>query len=325
MDKSPSNLLGIKLITFNRADRLRKTLHAITSSPFGEFDIEVLDNCSTDNTEAVLTEFRERFSNLRVFRHASNVGLGANILRAYERFDTDYCWLIGDDDNFDFQNADLVISKLLERNFDIIAVSKVFSLSPVEGHHGSPVEFQRIGTRLYQTFSFLPSIIFRRKLLNQRTLLRCYRAMGCLWPHFPLIERAIEGDTQMFVPPSPIVLRNAPTDYQTTNIIGIHDFSVAAEFIEPAYRRRFLDDMLEVSILSRGTTAKRWAAEKRMAELRLWKLLHFFSLYRYQDPLRNLLAVGMYLVPTAIHKWIYVRIGGKRQREVISHAENERL
>jgi len=61
-------VLSICIPTFNRADRLRKSLESITGQPYfgesGRVEAVVSDNCSTDHTREVVAIFEQRYPGL---------------------------------------------------------------------------------------------------------------------------------------------------------------------------------------------------------------------------------------------------------------------
>ena len=100
--------LCICIPTFNRANRLRKTLRdlfkEISASGKKELiSVYLSDNGSVDNTAAVLKEFQEIFRlneiALSYDSWGENLGFDINVMRCYEKCDADYLWLLSDDDN----------------------------------------------------------------------------------------------------------------------------------------------------------------------------------------------------------------------------------
>jgi len=63
-----------------------------------EVEIVIVDGASSDNTEQVVQEFRQRFPALRYFRQETNMGVDRDFNRAVELASGEYCWLFPDDD-----------------------------------------------------------------------------------------------------------------------------------------------------------------------------------------------------------------------------------
>jgi glycosyltransferase involved in cell wall biosynthesis len=62
--------------TFNRASELRNTLQAVLTQTVTDLEVIVGDDASTDETAAVVSEFKD--ARLRYIRHPSNVGIYTN-------------------------------------------------------------------------------------------------------------------------------------------------------------------------------------------------------------------------------------------------------
>lgn len=74
MKKPPVSVL---VPTYNNADLLGACIQSILNQSFGDFELLVSDNCSTDRTAEVLAELRD--PRLRVFRQERNLGPHGNI------------------------------------------------------------------------------------------------------------------------------------------------------------------------------------------------------------------------------------------------------
>lgn len=96
--------LSICIPTFNRADKLRRLLGAFGEELKlfdlkGKLEIFIADNCSSDNTESVVDEYKELFgSSLRYYKHPSDIGGDANVDFLYKNARGEYVWFFGDDD-----------------------------------------------------------------------------------------------------------------------------------------------------------------------------------------------------------------------------------
>ncbi|MFN3597711.1 MAG: glycosyltransferase family 2 protein [Rubricoccaceae bacterium] len=66
--------IAIGLPVYNGARYLEQTLADLLGQTFGDFDLIVCDNASTDETEAIVRDAAARDRRVRYFRHARNLG-----------------------------------------------------------------------------------------------------------------------------------------------------------------------------------------------------------------------------------------------------------
>ena len=95
--------LSIVIPTFNRCGKLIRLLRNIEdevekSDLVRDIAVLISDNGSTDSTREVLTSFKPRSLNLKIFRQTKNIGFDRNILFLYKEAPSDYVWFFADDD-----------------------------------------------------------------------------------------------------------------------------------------------------------------------------------------------------------------------------------
>jgi glycosyltransferase involved in cell wall biosynthesis len=99
-----SNYLTIVIPSYNRPDKLLATLKQLVPQLVPGVSVAVLDNCSPTPYELYCTEaapeMAAAISNgmLRFIRHRYNVGMSANFMKGFEICDSEWMWLIADDD-----------------------------------------------------------------------------------------------------------------------------------------------------------------------------------------------------------------------------------
>ena len=76
-------LVSVALCTYNGTRFLAEQLESVLCQDYREFEIVAVDDASSDDTLAVLEDFRRRDSRLRVYRNSSNLGLNRNFERAF--------------------------------------------------------------------------------------------------------------------------------------------------------------------------------------------------------------------------------------------------
>lgn len=112
--------LDVYILTYNRAKYLSETIRSVLNQSYSEFTLYILDNCSTDDTPSVVTEFIDE--RLHYIRHEKNIGGIGNLNYALEHCKADYCVIFHDDDLMceDFLMKEV---EILESNEDIDIVS----------------------------------------------------------------------------------------------------------------------------------------------------------------------------------------------------------
>lgn len=124
-------LLTIAIPTYNRAEPLTATLRVILPQIKNEPRVKllILDNHSERPAVEVLSAFGvEPSSAVQVVRHPQNIGGCANILRCFERCDTEWVWVLSDDDK---PREDAVRTILSDVDTDHLFVFYPFPQSPL--------------------------------------------------------------------------------------------------------------------------------------------------------------------------------------------------
>ncbi len=69
---SPAPLVSVLITTYNRSNLLRRAINSVLMQNFGDCEIVVIDDCSTDNTRAVVASFDD--ARIRYIRNETNIG-----------------------------------------------------------------------------------------------------------------------------------------------------------------------------------------------------------------------------------------------------------
>jgi glycosyltransferase involved in cell wall biosynthesis len=118
-------LLSFAIPTYNRAKYLDQLLGVLLKQLQGESRVEVIvsDNASTDNTLAVVEDYRQRGLDIRYLRNESNCGSDLNFIQCFEQSRGKYVWICGDDDII-IEGGIAKILRLLEiENYGLVYVS----------------------------------------------------------------------------------------------------------------------------------------------------------------------------------------------------------
>ena len=100
MANSNPPLVSIGIPTYNRADGfLKQALQSAVNQTYGNIEIIVSDNCSTDHTEDLVNEFSD--SRIKYIKHNNNIGANNNFNFCVNSAKGDYFLLLHDDDLID--------------------------------------------------------------------------------------------------------------------------------------------------------------------------------------------------------------------------------
>jgi glycosyltransferase involved in cell wall biosynthesis len=91
-----NNSLSIAIPTYNRPLKLIKTLDILVAQCNDNIEINVYDNNSKILSNEV--DLNERFKFVKFHRNKTNIGLSGNILKCLENCNSDWLWILSDDD-----------------------------------------------------------------------------------------------------------------------------------------------------------------------------------------------------------------------------------
>ena len=95
-----NNKLSICIPNFNRIKCLRNCLESIYQSKINsnlKFDVCISDNNSSENFDEVIKDYKDKIE-IKINKNSENLGLGINILKSVELSQSEYVWIIGNDD-----------------------------------------------------------------------------------------------------------------------------------------------------------------------------------------------------------------------------------
>jgi glycosyltransferase involved in cell wall biosynthesis len=176
-----------------------------SSSPFKNLKITILNNCSTDDTIQICNKFTDKFSDFNIITNKFNIGADANILRAVELVNSDYIWIVCDDDNYDFSYCDDLFDCIINEKADIINVGAHEEDEWKFGEKLKPVkEFIADGYPFFKAASFVPNNIFKvNKFIPH--IIAGYKNITNMYPHMPYLISNYTENNLLYVTKNRIV------------------------------------------------------------------------------------------------------------------------
>ena len=99
MTHRPGNpRVSVVVPTHNRADLLPRAIGSVLAQTYGDYEVVIVDDCSSDDTQAVIAGFSD--PRIRSFRHDRNRGQSAAVNTGIEHALGDYVGFLDDDDEW---------------------------------------------------------------------------------------------------------------------------------------------------------------------------------------------------------------------------------
>ena len=91
-------LLTIAIPTYNGSRTIRNMLDLLLPQCNAQVELLISDNCSTDNTEQIINEYKSKWTYIEYHRNETNIGPDANFLQCMQMARGCFTWLVSDDD-----------------------------------------------------------------------------------------------------------------------------------------------------------------------------------------------------------------------------------
>jgi glycosyltransferase involved in cell wall biosynthesis len=204
--------LGIYIITYNRAPKLRETLEYIDESVIRKFPITVLDNCSNDNTVEVVNSFIRKNPNIKLVSNRFNIGLGANFLKTFELSNYKYTWVLCDDDFISATEITDILQVIDKGEVDLIHVgAHAQNEWPQGGGIFTPKQLLNDNYPYFKFSSFIPCNIFRTEIFVNKHIVKAYENIIYAYPHMPFLFHLYETNANVYISKQPLVVAK-PSD-----------------------------------------------------------------------------------------------------------------
>jgi CDP-glycerol glycerophosphotransferase len=115
-------LLSVVLPVYKVQGYLRQCLDSLLEQPFTDFEIVAVDDCSPDNSAAILAEYAARDPRVRVVTPAENVGLGRARNLGLDHAVGAYVWFVDSDDWLAQGALTAVANRIADTGADVLIV-----------------------------------------------------------------------------------------------------------------------------------------------------------------------------------------------------------
>lgn len=110
-------LVSIALCTYNGAEYLPQQLDTLINQTYGEIEIIVVDDCSTDETFAILNDYASKHSQFKIHQNKVNLGFTGNFEQAVSLCNGELIALCDQDDLWHPQKIELQVNGIKDNIF----------------------------------------------------------------------------------------------------------------------------------------------------------------------------------------------------------------
>jgi glycosyltransferase involved in cell wall biosynthesis len=90
--------VSIILPNYNHSHYIKRSLDGIFSQSLKPYEVIVIDDCSTDNSMQILSDYENKYQNLRVFKNLKNMGTAKSVNFGIEKAKGEYLAFCSADD-----------------------------------------------------------------------------------------------------------------------------------------------------------------------------------------------------------------------------------
>src|ERR1700743_1857825 len=103
-------LVSIALCTYNGAAYIEEQLDTLVNQSYPNCEIIVVDDCSKDNTVKILSEYADKYPQVRIHINEKNLGYTRNFEKAIRLCKGEYIALCDQDDIWDPQKIEMQVN-----------------------------------------------------------------------------------------------------------------------------------------------------------------------------------------------------------------------
>lgn len=111
-----SNFISVNLTTYNREVLLKRALRSILIQENVEFEIIIVDDCSSDNTKNIILDFQKKDPRIKFFTNEKNMGNAYSRNKALQQSRGEFIAFMDDDDEWIDTNKLEKQQKFLRKN-----------------------------------------------------------------------------------------------------------------------------------------------------------------------------------------------------------------
>lgn len=291
MEKVVDKKLGIYIPTYNRPEFLRKSLNSIiTSIKYAKADgipIFISDNSENNKTYLLVQQIKKIYPYIFYNKNEKNIGLAKNIFKVIKIGNTEFSWLIGDDDLLRKDAVSTVLKvihkNLLNKQVNFIFVnysyvdnnySYILKEKIIDINEDIVIDINEFIQKHIWAIGFIGSCIIRRDcIISENDCIYC----EYYFPHIGLILKCSVG-RKVYMINDPIVLNRSENinsiTWEKKSFEVYHGFEHTLLMFKDIYGESIINNALKNSKVLFKHKSVVWIASKRadgILNFKLWK------------------------------------------------------
>lgn len=183
--------LSILIPAYNAGGKIRKCLDCLENQTEKNFEVVIIDDGSTDNTESVIAEYKSRLKNL-VYMKQKNMGVSSTRQRLLENASGSFVMFCDSDDYFEYNAVETVMNLMELHDPDVL----IFGYRLVRENTSKQVSRRTLPEGLYDNCVWAnPHVNGLDDLYWSVLWNKCYRKSVFLNPKEIIFQKLIEDVT----------------------------------------------------------------------------------------------------------------------------------
>jgi glycosyltransferase involved in cell wall biosynthesis len=166
-------LVSIVMCTYNGEKFLRQQIDSILAQSYPNIELLVVDDASTDNTSAILEDYRRKDSRVKIYFNEKNLGYNRNFEKGFSLASADYIAISDQDDIWEKEKIERMMQDWLPGSLFNYSLSGNFYDEDWENRQAAPPVNYKPVTHLYPLVFSSPvhghGSMFKKELLAHST------------------------------------------------------------------------------------------------------------------------------------------------------------
>lgn len=154
-------MISIVLPVYNGEKYLRKALDSIIGQTYREWELIIVNDCSTDNTLSICEEYALKDNRIRILNNTKNLKLPKSLNRGFEDSKGEYLTWTSDDNMYEPKALEVLLQEI-EKGYDMVYSNMIYI---GERDEELSIQFPRIS--IWQGNNIGASFLYRRKIYDE--------------------------------------------------------------------------------------------------------------------------------------------------------------